>query len=64
MDVVRAECVVGNGYPYEIETADAVAVITMQNRERFCRVFQESAEKEGLPLRFSWKAVSKTQRRQ
>jgi hypothetical protein len=63
VDVVRAECVVGNGYPYAIETADAVAVITMQDRERFYRVFQEFAEKEGLPLRFSQKAVSKRGRR-
>jgi len=63
VDVVRAECVVGNGYPYAVETADAVAVITMQDRERFYRVFQEFAEKEGLPLRFSRKAVSKRGRR-
>jgi hypothetical protein len=63
VDVVRAECVVGNGYPYAVETADAVAVITMQDRERFYRVFQEFAEKAGLPLRFSRKAVSKRRRR-
>jgi len=63
LDVVRAECVVGNGYPYPVETADAVAVITMQDRERFYRVFQEFAEKEGLPLRVSRKAVSKRGRR-
>jgi hypothetical protein len=64
LDVVRAECVVGNGYPYAIETADAVAVITMQDRERFYRVFQEFAERAGLPLRFSRKAVSKRRRRE
>lgn len=64
LDVVRAECVVGNGYPYAVETADAVAVITMQDRERFHRVFQEFAEKEALPLRFSQKASSKRGRRQ
>jgi hypothetical protein len=63
VDVVRAECVVGNGYPYAVETADAVAVITMQDRERFYRAFQEFAEKEGLPLRFSRKVVSKRGRR-
>lgn len=63
LDVVRAECVVGNGYPYAVETADAVAVITMQDRERFYRVFQEFAEKEGLALRFSRKAKSKQGRR-
>jgi len=63
VDVVRAECVVGNGYPYAVETADAVAVITMQDRERFHRVFQEFAEEAGLPLRFSSKSVSKRGRR-
>jgi hypothetical protein len=63
LDVVRAECVVGNGYPYAVETADAVAVITHQDRERFYRLFQEFAEREGLPLRFSRKAVSKRGRR-
>lgn len=63
LDVVRAECVVGNGYPYAVETADAVAVISVQDRERFYRLFQEFAEKQGLPLRFSRKAVSKRGRR-
>jgi len=63
LDLVRAECVVGNGYPYAAETADAVAVITVQDRERFYRVFQEFSEKNGLPLRFSRKAVSKRGRR-
>jgi hypothetical protein len=54
---------VGNGYPYAVETADAVAVITMQDRERFYRVFQAFVEREGLPLRFSRKMVSKRGRR-
>jgi hypothetical protein len=63
LDLVRAECVVGTGYPYALETADAVAVLTMQDRERFYRLFQEFAEREGMPLRFSRKAVSKRGRR-
>lgn len=63
LNLVRAECVVGTGYPYALETADAVAVLTMQDRERFYRLFQEFAEREGLPLRFSRKAVSKRGRR-
>jgi hypothetical protein len=63
LDLVRAECVVGTGYPYALETADATAVLTMQDRERFYRLFQEFAEREGLPLRFSRKAVSKRGRR-
>ena len=63
VDVVRAECVVGNGYPYAVEAADAVAVITMQDRARFYRLFQEFAKREGLPLRLSRKAASKQGRR-
>jgi len=63
LNLVRAECVVGAGYPYALETADAVAVLTMQDRERFYWLFQEFAEREGLPLRFSRKVVSKKGRR-
>ncbi len=63
VDVVRAECVVGNGYPYALETADAVAVITQRDRERFYRLFQEFAERTGLPLQFNTKAMSKRKRR-
>jgi hypothetical protein len=63
VDIVRAECVVGNGYLYALETADAVAVITHRDRERFYRVFQEFAEKNYLPLRFSRKVISKRRRR-
>ena len=60
---MRAECVVGTGYPYAlVETADAVAVLTMQDRERFYRLFQEFEEWERLPLRFSRKAASKRER--
>ena len=63
LDLVRAECVVGNGYPYALETADAVAVITMQDRERFHRAFQEFASSAGLPLGYARKALSKRRRR-
>lgn len=62
-DTVRAESVVGLGYPYVLETADAVAVLTMEDRERFYRLFQEFAAKQKLPLRFSKKALSKRGRR-
>lgn len=63
IDLVRAECVVGVGYPYVLETADAVAVLTMPDRERFYRLFQRFAEGEGLELRFSRKSISKRGRR-
>ena len=63
VDLVRAECVAGTGYPYCMETADAVAVITMADRERFYRMFQEFLEGLGIPLRYARKAYSKRQRR-
>ncbi len=63
LDVIRAECVVGNGYPYTIETADAVAVLSVQDRERFMAIFQQFMEREQIPLRFSRKVVSKRYRR-
>jgi hypothetical protein len=63
LDIVRAECIVGLGYPYPLETADATAVLTMQDRERFQRMFQQFAKREEIPLRFSRKSMSKRGRR-
>ncbi|HEX8164083.1 MAG TPA: DNA double-strand break repair nuclease NurA [Pyrinomonadaceae bacterium] len=63
MDAVRAECVVGNGYPYALETADEAAVITVRDREHFLRAVQEFAEANDLSFRVSRKALSKAHRR-
>jgi hypothetical protein len=63
LDVVRAEVVAGQGYPYAIEAADAVSVITMQDRAEFYGMFQEFIERQGLKFTFSTKAVSKRRRR-
>ncbi len=64
IDIIRAECIVGGGYPYAIETADATAVITREDQERFYRLFQGFLEEEvGLNLRYSRKAYSKQRRR-
>lgn len=63
LDVVRAEVIAGQGYPYAIETADAVSVITMQDRAEFYQQFQEFMERQGLKFTFSTKAVSKSRRR-
>jgi hypothetical protein len=63
LDLVRAECVVGTGYPYAAETADAVAVLSAEDRQRFYATFQQFAEKEGLAMRYARKAQSKVTRR-
>jgi hypothetical protein len=63
MDVVRAELIAGNGYPYAIETADAVSVITMQDRSEFYAQFQNFIERQGVKFTFSTKSLSKGRRR-
>ncbi|HVG39728.1 MAG TPA: DNA double-strand break repair nuclease NurA [Pyrinomonadaceae bacterium] len=63
IDTVRAECVVGNGYPYPIEAADAAAVITTRDRERFLRAMQEFAARENFSFYLSRKTTSKARRR-
>ena len=63
LDVVRAECVIGLGYPYALETADQTAVITMRDREIFLRALQDFAQREKLNFNVSRKAESKGRRR-
>lgn len=63
VNVVRAECVVGNGYPYAIETADEAAVMTARDRGQFLRVMQDFAAQHRLDFRISRKAASKGRRR-
>lgn len=63
VDVVRAECVVGLGYPYALESADHAAVISTGDREVFFRALQEFASREKLDFSVSRKDESKQRRR-
>jgi len=63
LDTVRAECVIGLGYPYALETADQTAVITVRDREIFLRALQDFAMREKLSFGVSRKAASKGRRR-
>ena len=63
MRTVRAETIAGNGYPYPIESADAVAVISAPDRAQFYALLQDFAADAGLALSFSRKALSKNRRR-
>jgi hypothetical protein len=63
MDAVRAEVIAGNGYPYPLEAADAVAVIALADRAQFYQIFQQFALQRGLAFTFSRKALSKSRRR-
>ena len=59
IDIVRAECVIGRGYPYAAETADQAAVISSADRDIFLRAFQELAALEKLGFSVSRKVASK-----
>jgi len=63
INILRAEIVVGNGYPYAIESADEAAVITSRDRLAFEAIFQRFAREENIPLHISPKAISKNRRR-
>lgn len=63
VDVVRAECVVGLGYPYALEAADQTAVISPRDREIFFRALQEFANRGKLDFSVSRKNASKSRRR-
>lgn len=63
LETVRAECVIGLGYPYPLETADQTAVITVRDREIFLRALQDFANREKLNFSVSRKNASKGRRR-
>lgn len=63
VDTVRAECVVGNGYPYPIETADAAAAISPEDRLKFVRCLGEFSHREQFDFRIARKRTSKNARR-
>ena len=63
MDALRAETIAGNGYPYPLEAADAVAVISAADRAQFYALFQDFADRSGLAFGFSRKSLSKSRRR-
>ena len=46
VDAIRAEIVAqGGGYPYAMETADAVAAVSDRERDRFLDIFRQFAER-------------------
>lgn len=62
-DVIRAEAGIGRGYPEIIQQADANAVLDASARRRFLELVQEFADKEGLPVEWNAKNLSKERRR-
>jgi hypothetical protein len=63
IDIIRAEAVVGSGYPYALETADATAVLSTEDRMAFYRMFHHFADASGLFASLPAKSISKARRR-
>ena len=64
IDWVRAEAIVGGGYPYAIQAADAAAVITFEDRQRYQRALEEFGQRHDIrTMHSSAKQASKERRR-
>lgn len=63
IDVVRAECVIGLGYPYPLEAADHAAVLTGSDRDIFFRSLQDFSSRGDYGFSVSRKDASKVRRR-
>jgi len=58
-DLIRASCVLGEGYPYELSKAHEHVTISMSDRERFYEIVQGVAEREGIDYSISQKEIKK-----
>ncbi len=63
-EIIRAELVIGNGYPYVLETADQLAWFSPQDRSKFIHTLEAFLKEKGLELFTSGKLLSKRKRRQ
>jgi len=63
LDVIRAECIIGLGYPYPLESADQMAVIAGRDRDIFFRSLQSFAGRGDFGFNVSRKNASKSRRR-
>ena len=64
VDWVRAEAIAGGGYPYAIQAADAAAVITFEDRQRYLRALEEFGRRHDIrTMQASSKQASKERRR-
>lgn len=63
IDLIRAEVIVGNGYPYALQSADAAVAISSRDRDHFYAIVSRFAAQHGHGHWASAKIVSKTRRR-
>lgn len=58
-NLIRASCVVGEGYPYELSKAHEYVVISKNEKEKFYEIVQKIAEGKGLDYSLSQKEFKK-----
>lgn len=63
LEGVLADVIAGSGYPYTLAAADATAVLTTSDRDRFQRTLEDFLSQRDIPILFSNKALSKLRRR-
>ncbi len=63
LDIIRAEVIVGAGFPYPLEAADAAAVLSTRDRMEFFRLYERFASEQGLHSGPTGKMSSKQRRR-
>jgi len=63
VDIIRAEVIVGAGFPYPLEAADAAAVLSTADRMEFFSLFDRFASERGLHSGPTAKMSSKRRRR-
>jgi hypothetical protein len=65
LDVIRAECITGTrgSYPYVLETADAVAALTLSDQKSFHKILKAFLHTQDFEFRLSSKGISKGRRR-
>ena len=64
IDWLRAEAIVGGGYPYAIQAADAAAVVDFMDRQRYQRALEEFGQQHDIrTMQSSAKQASKERRR-
>lgn len=58
-DLIRASCIIGEGYPYELSRAHEFVRIARNEKERFYEILQKVAENKGLDYSISQKEFKK-----
>lgn len=58
-DLVRASCILGEGYPYELSRAHEFVRLARKEKERFYEIVQKVAENRGLDYSISQKEFKK-----